>query len=85
MSKSKLERHAQQMVPGLWLGERWACRGRAPMAAGGMRSARPRGRGGVVPDCRRRVGPLKAVGEDRPSFLPLYPEANCDEIRHCYI
>jgi hypothetical protein len=26
MGKSKLERHAQEIVPGLWLGERWACR-----------------------------------------------------------
>jgi hypothetical protein len=26
MGQSKLERHAQEIVPGLWLGERWACR-----------------------------------------------------------
>ena len=26
MSRSELERHAQEIVPGLWLGGRWACR-----------------------------------------------------------
>jgi hypothetical protein len=26
MGKSKLERHAQEIVPGVWLGGRWACR-----------------------------------------------------------
>jgi hypothetical protein len=26
MGKSKLEQHAQEIVPGLWLGGRWACR-----------------------------------------------------------
>jgi len=26
MGQSKLERHAQEIIPGLWLGERWACR-----------------------------------------------------------
>jgi hypothetical protein len=26
MGQSKLERHAQEIVPGLWLGGRWACR-----------------------------------------------------------
>jgi hypothetical protein len=25
MGQTKLERHAQEIVPGLWLGERWAC------------------------------------------------------------
>jgi hypothetical protein len=26
MGKSKLEQHAQEIVPGLWLGGQWACR-----------------------------------------------------------
>jgi hypothetical protein len=26
MGQTKLERHAQEIVPGLWLGGRWACR-----------------------------------------------------------
>ena len=26
MAKTKLEQHAQEIVPGLWLGGRWACR-----------------------------------------------------------
>jgi hypothetical protein len=26
MGQTKLERYAQEIVPGLWLGERWACR-----------------------------------------------------------